>query len=120
MNENIGKIRRFSDLYYPNYVYREGIKSKTEMSKMTMGICATLNYYLEQEILSNGDIEVMERRIAEYELIVGEILKQSEDNNDYNFVERQRLIDNIISYYDKLEEIYKVERTEKSNIGFNF
>lgn len=120
MDENSKRISKFSDLYYSNYVYREGIKSKSEMSKMTMGICATLNYYLEQESLSDGDIEVMERRIAEYEIIVAEILKDNTRSNDYADIEKQRLIDNILSFYDKLKEIYKIKRTEKSNIGYNF
>lgn len=118
---NNDELRKFSNKYYPNYVYREDVNSKEEINRMTIGIDATLNYYSQLESLSDQDIEVMERKIAEYELIVSKIFSDSMDNDsNYNAIELQRFINNIYGYYEKLNNIYKIKRTTESNIGYTF
>lgn len=112
-------IRKFSDLYYSDFVYREAVKDKSDINRMAMGIEATLSYYCDQECLTDHDVEVMERRIAEYELAVLKILSEGEKYN-YNFDELSILIDNISKYYQKISDISKIERAEKSKIGYNF
>lgn len=114
-------LRKFSNLYYPNYNYTEDVKSKEDMNKSTMGMDATLNYYSIQTGLTDQDIEILEKRIAEYELIVSKIFSESKnDNTNYNAYNLQSFIDNIYNFYDKLNNIYKMKRTTQSSIGFNF
>ena len=118
---NNKNLKKFSDIYYSNYNYTEVAKSKAEMNIVTMGIDATLNYYLGLEGLTDGDIEIMERRVAEYELIVLKIFSSIKDTKlDYNNYDLQNFIDNISKYYDKLNDIYKIKKTDISKIGFTF
>lgn len=119
--ENNKDLRKFSDIYYSNYNYVEAAKSKAEMNIVTMGIDATLNYYLELEGLTDGDIEIMERRVAEYELMVLKIFSSIKDMNlDYSKYDLENFTNNIYKYYDKLNDIYKIKKTDISNIGFTF
>ncbi len=114
-------LRKFSNHYYSDYVYTENVKPKEELSRMTMGIDATLNYYMEQESLADQDIEVMERRIAEYELAVFKIFSEEIDSNfAYSAYELQKLIENIYEYYRKLKSIEMIKRTTNSRIGYTF
>ena len=118
---NSSDLKKFSDLYYPNYNYTENIKSKEDMKISTIGMDATLNYYSTQSGLTDHDIEVLERRVAEYELIVSKIFSESKaGNSDYNAYNLQTFIKNIYSFYDKLNDIYKIDRTNKSSIGYGF
>ena len=115
------ELRKFSNQYYPNYDYNEDTKSKEEINRMTIGIDASLNYYLQQEGLNNQEIEIMERKVAEYELIVSKIFLDSmNDKADYNAYELQRFIDSIYLYYEKLNNVYKIKRTTEPNIGYKF
>lgn len=115
------ELKKFSNHYYSDYIYSEGAKTKEEINKMTMGIDSTLNYYAEQESLADQDIEIMERRVAEYELAVFKILSQDVDLSfNYSSNEVQKLIDHITEYYRKLENIEKIERVENSKIGYTF
>ena len=113
------EITKFSDLYYSNFAYSEPIKSKDEINRMTMGLEATLSYYYDQDCLTENDIEVMERRIAEYEMAVAKLLSEGENYN-YNAEELQILVDKISEYYKNIEDIHEIEKTEKSKIGYNF
>ncbi len=118
---NDKNLRKFSNLYYPNYNYTEAVKSKEDMSRATIGMDATLNYYSVQSGLTDQDIEILERRIGEYELIVSKIFSESKNGNtSYNAYNLQTFIDNIYSFYNKLNDISKMERTTKSSIGYGF
>ena len=114
-------LRKLSNHYYSDYTYTENAKSKEEMNRMTMGIDSTLNYYAEQESLADQDIEIMERRVAEYELAVFKLLSEDIDASfNYSAYEVQKLIDHIDQYYIKLENIEKIERSQTSRIGYTF
>ncbi len=118
---NSKDLRKFSDLYYPNYDYAEEVKSIDDMKRATMGLDATLNYYFEQTGLTNQDIEILERRVAEYEFIVAKIFSESKEaNTDFTEYHLRTFIESIYRYYGQLDELHKIERTEKSSIGFNF
>lgn len=114
------ELKKFSNKYYSDFSYQEPAKTKDSMNRMTMGIDATLNYYEELESLSDGDIEVMERRVAEYELAVFKLLNNLTDSTDYSAYDLRKLIEHIIQYYKKLESIEKKERALNSKIGYNF
>lgn len=114
------ELKKFTHKYYADFSYTEPVKSKEDMSRMTMGIDATLNYYEELKHLSDGDIEVMERRVAEYELAVFKMLENADNNTDYSSYDLRRLIDHIGEYYVKLESIERKDRVLNSEIGYNF
>lgn len=118
---NSKDLKRFSNLYYPNYNYTEPVKSIDDMKKATMGLDATLNYYFDQTALTNQDIEILERRVAEYEFIVDNIFSESKaGNTDFNAYHLRTYIESIYRYYNQLDKLHKIERAEKSSIGFNF
>lgn len=115
------ELKKFSNHYYLDYAYTEDAKSKEDISKMTMGIDSTLNYYSEQESIANQDIEVMERRIAEYELAVFKIFEEvTKFNLDYNANDLKNFVEHIKEYYRKLENIKEIERTDDSKVGYTF
>lgn len=118
---NDNELKKFSNQYYSDYVYTEDAKSKDDISRMTMGIDSTLNYYSEQESIADQDIEVMERRIAEYELAVFKIFEEvTKFNLDYNANDLKNFVEHIKEYYRKLKNIKEIERTEDSKIGYTF
>ena len=115
------KLKKYSSHYYSDYVYTENAKSKEDMSRMTMGIDSTLNYYNEQASIADQDIEVMERRIAEYELAVFKIFEEILDSDlDYSANDLKIFLEHISAYYRKLENIKKIERTKDSKVGYTF
>lgn len=119
MDDN--ELKKFSNHYYSDYVYTENAKSKEDMSKMTMGIDSTLNYYAEQKSIADQDIEVMERRIAEYELAVFKIFEEALNSDfNYNANDLKNFVEHINEYYRKLENVKKIERTKESKVGYTF
>lgn len=118
---NSNDLTKLSDLYYPNYNYTEDVKSQDGMKRATMGLDATLNYYFDQTGLTNQDIEILERRVAEYEFIVAKVFSESKAGHiDFSAHHLRTFIESIYRYYGQLEDLHKIERTEKSSIGFNF
>ncbi len=114
------ELKKFSNKYYSEFVYSEPIKTKQDMNKATMGLDATLNYFDEFEKLSNDDIEVMERRVAEYELAVFKLLNNIDETTEYTAYDLRMLTEHISQYYKQLESLNKKERTLESQIGYNF